>query len=145
MFVKVSLRNFSIFLVCVLVSSCDTLKVEILQKEGVRMTKVMLLAPEEVCDRLRDVLENKYILLPCSDTCIAKEILIAKPDILILSLNLPGSSGLTFLKENRNSLPPKVIVLTAFCSCDILSDLAALGVFSVIRIPFKNSYLEQQL
>ena len=109
------------------------------------MKKVMLLAPEEICDRLRDVLENKYILLPCSDACIAKEILIAKPNILILSLNLPKNSGLTFLKENRNSLPPKVIVLTAFCSIDILSELADLGVSSVIRTPCKLSSLEREL
>ena len=109
------------------------------------MKKVMLLAPEEVCDSLRVALENKYRILPCSDTCTARELLLSEPDILVLSLNLPENSGLTFLKENRNSLPAKVIVLTAFCSIDILSELADLGVFSVIRIPFKNSYLEQQL
>ena len=31
------------------------------------MKKVMLLAPESLCDSLRDALENKYTTLPCSD------------------------------------------------------------------------------
>ena len=109
------------------------------------MKKVMLLAPERLCDILRNALEPKCITLPCSDGGAAKEILLSKPDVLILTLALPGESGLTFLKENGARLPPKVIVLTVFYDEEILSQLANWGVSSVIRIPCKFSYLESKL
>ena len=109
------------------------------------MKKVMLLAPERFCDILRDVLENKYIKLPCSDHSAAKEILLSEPDVLILSLALPGSDGLTFLRKNAAHLPPNVIVLTAYLDDHILSELAVLRVSHVFRIPCSLSYLEQQL
>ena len=109
------------------------------------MKKVMLLAPEDLCDSLRDALGNRYTALPCYDPVNAKEILAAEPDILILNLRLPGMDGLTFLRENTASLPPNVIVLTAYFDDGILSTLAALGVTHVIRIPFNPSHLIQQL
>ena len=105
----------------------------------------MLLAPESLCGILRNALQLKYITLPCSDSDAAKEILLSKPDVLILTLALPGESGLTFLKENSGSLPPKVIVLTVFYNEDILSEWSNWGVSSVIRIPCKFSYLESKL
>ena len=109
------------------------------------MKKVMLLAPERICDILRDALENKYITLPCSDISTAKKILLSEPDVLILSLTLPGGDGLTFLRENAANLPPRIIVLTAYFDDDILSELADLGISYVIRIPCKLSYLEQKI
>ena len=109
------------------------------------MKKVMLLAPERICDILRDALEYKYIPLPCSDAGAAKEILLSEPDVLILSLALPGRDGLAFLRENAASLPPKVIVLTAFFDDAILSELVEMGVSCVIRIPCKLAYLEQKI
>lgn len=71
------------------------------------MKKVMLLAPESLCDSLRDALENKYTTLPCSDPSAARELLLEEPDTLILSLALPGTTGLTFLRENAVFLPPR--------------------------------------
>ena len=109
------------------------------------MKKVMLLAPERICDILRDALENKYITLPCSDISAAKKILLSEPDILILSLALAGTEGLTFLRANAESLPPRVIVLTAFYDDAILSELVNLGVSCVIRIPCKLTYLNQNI
>ena len=109
------------------------------------MKKVMLMAPERLCDVLRDALENKYITLPCSDTGAAKEILLSEPDVLILSLALPGGNGLTFLRENAGILPQKIIALTVFFDDDILSELTDLGVSTVIRLPCKLAYLEQKL
>lgn len=99
------------------------------------MKKVMLLAPENLCDILRDALENKYITLPCYDPSAAKEILQSKPDALILSLALPGTDGLTFLRENAAILPPRIIVLTVYFDDDVLFELEDLGVSQVIRIP----------
>ena len=109
------------------------------------MKKVMLLAPENLCDILRDTLETKYITLPCSDPSAAKELLLSEPDTLILSLALPGTDGLTFLRENFAYLPPRVIALTVYFDDDVLSELAALGVSHVIRIPCSLSYLNRYL
>ena len=104
------------------------------------MKKVMLLAPENLCDILRGALENKYITLPCYDPGKAREILTAEPDILILSLCLPGTDGLTFLRENTPILPPKVIALTVYFDDNILYELESLGVSQVIRIPCNLKY-----
>lgn len=104
------------------------------------MKKVMLLAPEDLCDILRDALENKYITLPCSDPSAAKKLLLTEPDILILSLALPGTTGLTFLRENAAILPSKVIALTVYFDDAILFELEDLGVSQVIRIPCNLRY-----
>ena len=104
------------------------------------MKKVMLLAPENLCDILRDVLENKYITLPCSDPSAAKELLLSEPDTLILSLFLPGMDSLTFLRENAAILPSKVIALTVYFDNDTLLELESLGVSQVIRIPCNLKY-----
>ena len=104
------------------------------------MKKVMLLAPENLCDILQDALENKYIALPCFDPSAAKEILLTEPDTLILSLFLPGTDGLTFLRENAAILPPRVIALTVYFDDAILFELETLGVSQVIRIPCKLKY-----
>ena len=99
------------------------------------MKKVMLLAPERLCDILRDALENNYITLPCSDPSAARDVLTAKPDTLILSLFLPGTDGLTFLREHAAVLPSRIIALTLNYDHDILTELADLGVSHVARLP----------
>ena len=109
------------------------------------MKKVMVLAPEMLCGRLRDALGHKQTILPCSDPGAAGKLLLSEPDVLILSLALTGTDGLTFLKENASFLPPKVIALTCFFDNALLAELAGLGVSHVIRIPCRLSYLEQKL
>ena len=104
------------------------------------MKKVMLLAPENLCDILRVTLENTYIILPCSDPSAAKEILLTEPDTLILSLALSGTTGLTFLRENIALLPPRIIALTVYFDDAILLELEGLGVSQVIRIPCNLKY-----
>ena len=99
------------------------------------MKKVMLLAPERLCDILRDALEDNYITLPCSDPSAARDVLAAEPDTLILSLFLPGTDGLTFLREHAASLPPRIIALTLYYDYEILMKLADLGVSHVARLP----------
>lgn len=104
------------------------------------MKKVMLLAPERLCDILRNALENKYITLLCSDPSAAKELLLTEPDILILSLALSGTTGLTFLRENSAILPPRIIALTIYFDDAVLYELEDLGVSHVARIPCNLRY-----
>ena len=99
------------------------------------MKKVMLLAPERLCDILRDALEDNYITLPCSDPGAARDVLAAEPDTLILSLFLPGTDGLTFLREHAAILPPKIIALTLYYDDKLLMELSDLGVSQVARLP----------
>ena len=99
------------------------------------MKKVMLLAPERLCDILRDVLDDNYTTLPCSDPSAARDVLAAEPDTLVLSLFLPGTDGLTFLREYAAILPPRIIALTLYYDDDLLAELAALGVSQVARMP----------
>ena len=109
------------------------------------MKKVMLLAPDGICDIVQAALKQKYIILPCSDPAAARELFQLKPDALILNLFLVGTDGLAFLRENTGSLPPVIIALTAFISDAILQELVTLGIQSVILIPCSPSYLENQL
>ena len=104
------------------------------------MKKVMLLAPENLCDILRDALENKYTTLPCSDPSAARALLLEEPDTLILSLSLPGTTGLSFLRENAAFLPPEIIAMTVYFDDAILFELEDLGVSQVIRIPCNLRY-----
>ena len=105
------------------------------------MKKVMLLASEDMCDILQQELNNKYITLPCSDPLAGTELLQTDPDVLIVELSLPGANGMTFLREHANALPPVTVALTTFISDQILVELAALGVSSVVLLPFRFPYL----
>lgn len=109
------------------------------------MRKVMLLAPECICDCLRDMLDNRYITLPCSDPAAGEEPLHRNPDALILNLCLEGTDGLTFLKANTGLLPSVVIALTPFVSEELLMDLSKYGVTSVLLLPFRIESLGAEL
>ena len=105
------------------------------------MKRVILLASKEMCDILCHALEDKYITLPCSDPLTGIELLQTNLDILIVELSLPGANGMTFLREHANALPPVTVALTTFISDQILVELAALGVSSVVPLPFRVPYL----
>lgn len=109
------------------------------------MKKVMLLAPENMCDVLQTALKDKYELLPCSDPAAAREVLDQAPDALIMALLLPGTDGLTFLRKNSGALPPVIVVLTCFLCDWLLQELSMCGVSAVIRVPFPLDCLERQL
>jgi DNA-binding response OmpR family regulator len=109
------------------------------------MKTIILLASEEMCAILEDTLEKEYRIISCFDSTTGDSMLSCKPDALILDLFLPGSTGLTFLRKNRASLPPIVITLTTFVSNSLLTNLAELGVTSVIRLPCHLPYLEQHI
>ena len=104
-----------------------------------------MLASEDICEILRDELDDKYIILPCSDPDIGVTLLGSAPDVLILDLFLPGTDGLAFLRTYAKDLPSVVMVLTRFISEALLQELTALGVSSVIRVPCTPSCLREQL
>ena len=115
------------------------------QKEGDPVKKVMLLGSKDLCDSLRFAMDDNYIVLPCYDPSAGAEILQMHPDILILSLSLPGADGLAFLKGHAELLPPNVLILTPYLDSRILAELARLGVTAVVRMPVALSSLLQKL
>ncbi|MBQ8834643.1 MAG: response regulator [Oscillospiraceae bacterium] len=58
-----------------------------------------------------------------------------KPDILVLSLFLPGMDGLYFLEEAGDACPPVILCTTANAPDYVLLAAQELGVGYVIRIP----------
>lgn len=109
------------------------------------MKKVMLLASENMCGILQTALDGKYRTLPCSDPADCRALLQEAPDALILELSLPGADGMTFLNKFSDCLPGIVLVLTPFISDKLLSDLDQAGASVILRIPFRLTYLEEQL
>lgn len=105
----------------------------------------MLLASENMCDVLQTALKDKYKMLPCSDPADGRRFLDQVPDVLILDPFLPGTNGLTFLRENASALPSVIIVLTRFLSDDLLQELETLGVSAMFLIPCRLDCVERQL
>lgn len=100
------------------------------------MQKVLIVMEQ---DSLRDALQKELQpdleVVICSNADEGAVYLRDRPDILIADLALPGTDGLTFLMQNKNRLPPLVIVLTVFVSQQLFLQLERLGVSCVIRKP----------
>jgi DNA-binding response OmpR family regulator len=96
----------------------------------------MLLASREFCEMLSNELEQSFTVLPCTSIRRAEEVLLSKPDALILNVFLPGMDSLAFLRINAERLPPTVIVLTTLISNTLLEELADLNISYLIRLPY---------
>ena len=109
------------------------------------MKRVMLLASREFCEILSNELGQSFALLPCTNLRKAEEVLLSKPDALVLNVFLPGMDSLAFLKSNGERLPPVVVVLTTFISNTLLEELADLNISYLIRLPCAPEGLRNRL
>lgn len=110
------------------------------------MRKVLIVMEEgSLRNGLITELQTGWDILACGDAAEGAKLMLHRPEALILDLFLPGVDGLTFLRENRHSLPPAVIVLTAFVSSALLDELAALRITAVVRTPCTVSTVVSQL
>lgn len=59
---------------------------------------------------------------------IYEDILLDKPDILILDISMPGKDGVEVLKEfNQKGFPAKVIILSSYDDLKIIKEVMKLG------------------
>ena len=99
------------------------------------MKRVMLLAFGDLNDKLCKELSKTYTVLTCSDQKKAEEILLSKPDALILNMLLPGIDSLALLQANVELLPPVIIAITSLINDDLLNELNTVNATCLIRIP----------
>lgn len=110
------------------------------------MRRVLIVMQQDDCllYALRKTLERDYDVI-AADAAEGGKFLKQQPDALILDLFLDETDGLTFLRQNRESLPAAVIVMSVYVNSDILDALAELGVSRVIRMPCTVSEVVKQL
>ena len=59
---------------------------------------------------------------------IYEDILLDKPDILILDISMPGKDGVEVLKEfSQKGFPAKVIILSSYDDLKIIKEVMKLG------------------
>jgi DNA-binding NtrC family response regulator len=67
-------------------------------------------------------------------------------DIIIADYRLPGMDGVTFFKEIQESHPNALkILITAYGSDEIISEVSQLGVHDYIEKPFTSNTIEDSL
>ena len=101
------------------------------------MLRILIVEPsEDFCLQLTEEFSKKYQVYTCADGPAAMELLARhRPDVLVLSLFLPGMDGLLFLEE-AGSLLPSVILCTSVQVPDYVVQAAQdLGVGYIIRKP----------
>jgi DNA-binding NtrC family response regulator len=65
------------------------------------------------------------------------------PDLMLLDLDLPGADGLTVLERLRqDSLPPTVVVITAFATIEKAVEAMRRGAFDFLPKPFQPGLVE---
>ena len=98
-------------------------------------TVLLVLRSEDFCQALQDVLKYRYRVISAKSAEEGAVMLQRQPDALLLDLFLPGTDGLSFLKENQTKLPPAILLFTTFHNSYILQAASDLGVTTVLLKP----------
>jgi len=108
-------------------------------------TVLAVVSSWEIANHLYTSLEDTSFSCLCTTWQKAASFLPAQPDVLILELCLPGCTGLDFLADNRDRLPPVVLALSTFTSRNVMEEAAAAGVTGMLRIPFPRREILRRL
>jgi DNA-binding NarL/FixJ family response regulator len=72
---------------------------------------------------------------------VIEAVINAKPDLLLLDINMPGADGITVAKNITSfKLPVKIIVLSSYVSKEFIEQMTQLGVHGYLH---KNTDLEE--
>ena len=106
---------------------------------------LLIIQSEEFRFAMREALQEHYCVIAAHDIASGADLLQDKPDILFLDLFLPGTDGFRFMEENRNLLPPTVLLFTTLINPQILRIASDLGVNAIFRTPCSISAVLKQL
>lgn len=110
------------------------------------MKKVLLvLASEDIADILQDALQTDCHVTICDIAHGDQKQLEQEYDGIIMDLFLPGTDGITFLRQYSGPFPSTVLALSQYIDENILDALASRGVSAVFLKPCKVSAVKQQL
>lgn len=94
---------------------------------------------------IQTILEGFFEVSLAKNTNIAKTILkAASPDLILLDMNMPDSSGLDFLDYLRNeesSYHIPVIIVSSQGTADVIDELRKRGIFSFVVKPISPKIL----
>ncbi len=100
------------------------------------MATILIVEPDESFRmELCRAFAKHFRVLACGGSPSAMELLADKPEVLVLSLFLPGMDGLTFLEEAGPLLPSLILCTTVQSSDYVLQAAQELGVGYVMLKP----------
>ena len=107
------------------------------------MKKILLvMASEDIAMILQDALQPDYHVTICNITQGQPD---QEYDGIIMDLFLPGTDGITFLRQYSGPFPSTVLALSQYIDENILDALASRGVSAVFLKPCKISAVKRQL
>src|SRR5271157_2619208 len=88
---------------------------------------------------MRRALDSRYRVFEAESAAAARPILVAEnPDLLLLDIEMPGVSGLEFLRELKEKAgSPEVIMITAYGSEKIAVEAMKSGAYDYLPKPFE--------
>ncbi len=88
---------------------------------------------------MRRALEDRYKVLEAGSAAAARQVLAAEPpDLLLLDIEMPEESGLSFLRELKlKESSPAVIMITAYGSEKIAVEAMKSGAYDYLPKPFE--------
>ena len=109
-----------------------------------RRTVILADANEEFRGMLREVVErtDRFSVVGCTGdgTEALRLIETLKPDLAVVDLVLPGTDGIRMLKQLREE-GTKVIVLSAFCTDQVVAEVMSLGAVFFMPKPCETEAL----
>ena len=106
--------------------------------------KILIVDDEEdLRSLLKSILESDYTVAEAENgAALAKLLPSEAPDVVLLDLNMPGTSGLDLLPQIKKSWPDtEVVVLTGAATFEAAVEATKRGAFHFITKPFDTQHL----